>query len=85
MRSSKPSKRAERSVSAGSAASSSTTACVSWRPLGVSAITGARRLAAVGGLERCGDDVHAQHHSGAAAVRLVVDLARAERRRSRGS
>ena len=39
------------------------------------------RLAAVGGLERSGDDVHAQHHPRSAAVRLVVDLSRAQRRR----
>src|SRR5204863_9897190 len=38
-RSSKPSKRAESSVRWSSAASSSTTACVSWRPCGESAIT----------------------------------------------
>ena len=36
---------------------------------------------AVGGVERCCDDVDAQHHAGTAAVRLVVDLAGAERRR----
>ena len=39
MRSSKPSNRDESSVSASSVASSSTTACVSGRPCGVSAIT----------------------------------------------
>ena len=39
IRSSNPSKREERSVSAGSAASSSTTDWVSGRPCGVSAIT----------------------------------------------
>ena len=80
MRSSKPSKRAERSVSAGSAASSSTTACVSGRPFGVSAITGPGR-SAVDGFERGRDDVHPQHHPRPTAVRLVVDLARAQRRR----
>jgi hypothetical protein len=32
------------------------------------------RLATVDGVERRGDDVHAKHHSGAAAVGLVVDL-----------
>ena len=37
--------------------------------------------AAVHRVERRRDDVDAQHHPGAAAVRLVVDLARAERRR----
>ena len=36
---------------------------------------------AVHGLERGRDDVDAQHHAGAAAVGLVVDLAGAERRR----
>ena len=39
------------------------------------------RGAAVRGVERRRDDVDAQHHPGAAAVRLVVDLAGAERRR----
>ena len=68
-------------MSDGCAASSSTTACVSGRPFGVSAITGPGALAAVGGLERGGDDVDAQDHPRAAAVRLVVDLAGAERRR----
>ena len=33
--------------------------------------------AAVHRIERRGDDVDAQHHAGAAAVRVVVDLARA--------
>jgi hypothetical protein len=37
--------------------------------------------AVVDGFERCGDDVDAQHHPGAAAVRLVVDLTRSQRRR----
>src|ERR671933_2507833 len=39
VRSSKPSERDESSVSRSSAASSSTTSCVSWRPCGVSATT----------------------------------------------
>ena len=38
-------------------------------------------LAAVRGVERRGDDVDAEDHAGAAAVRLVVDLAAAKRRR----
>ncbi len=81
MRSSKPSNRAERSVS---------------RLLGgellddrlrqLPALRGQRDdpvagLAAVGGVERSRDDVDAEHHAGAAPVRLVVDLAGAERRR----
>ena len=37
--------------------------------------------AAVHGLERSRDDVHAQHHPRAAAVGIVVDLAGAKRRR----
>src|SRR5205085_4804564 len=37
------------------------------------------RLRLVDGVERCGDDVHAEDHSRPAAIRLVVDLARAER------
>ena len=36
--------------------------------------------AAVNGIERGRDHVHAQHHPGAAAVGLIVDLARPERR-----
>jgi hypothetical protein len=40
-----------------------------------------RTIGAVHGVKRSRDDVDAQHHAGAAAVRLVVDLARAERRR----
>src|SRR4029079_551991 len=40
-----------------------------------------RAAAAVRGLERRVDDVDAQHHPGTAAVRVVVDLARAQRRR----
>ena len=36
---------------------------------------------AVRGVERGRDDVDAEHHAGAAAVRLVVDLPGAERRR----
>ena len=39
------------------------------------------RHAAVHRVEGGRDDVDAQHHPGPAAVRLVVDLARAERRR----
>ena len=39
-----------------------------------------RGSAAVDGLERGRDDVHAQHHPRAAAVRLVVDLPGAQRR-----
>ena len=85
MRSSKPSKRAESSVSRSSSASSSTTACVSWRPCGVSAITRWLGRAAVDGVERRRDDVDAQHHARAAAVRLVVDLAAARAACSRGS
>ena len=40
-----------------------------------------RRRAAVDGVERGGDDVDAQHHPGTAAVGIVVDLSRAQRRR----
>src|SRR5204862_6285895 len=40
-----------------------------------------RRLAAVYGLQRGGDDVHAEYHPRPAAVRLVVDLPRPQRRR----
>ena len=82
MRSSKPSKRdGEERERRRSAASSSTTACVSGRPLRRERDHRAGRRAAVGGLERRGDDVDAQHHPRAAAVRLVVDLAGAQRRR----
>ena len=56
------------------AASSSTTACVSWRPCGLSAITRLARRAGVHRLERSGDHVDAQHHPGAPAVGLIVDL-----------
>ena len=44
-------------------------------PAGVSATTRCVGPAAVGRVERGRDDVDAQHHPGAAAVRLVVDLA----------
>ena len=81
IRSSKPSNREESSVRAGSVASSSTTACVSGLPCGVSAIDTLLGRVAVDGLERSRDDVDAQHHAGTAAVRLVVHLAGAQRRR----
>ena len=68
-------------MNAGSAASSSTTGCVSGRPLRREGDHRAGRLPAVGGLERGGDDVDAQDHARSAAVRLVVDLPRAQRRR----
>ena len=67
IRSSKPSKREERSVSAGSAASSSTSGLVegsSLRRQRDHALTG---LLAVHGVERGRDDVDSQHHPGAAA------------------
>ena len=44
-------------------------------------MTRCARLRPVGGLERSGDDVDAQHHPRAAAVRRVVDLPGAERGR----
>ena len=53
---------------------------VSWRPCGVSATTRWPGVAAVDGVERGRDHVHAQHHPRAAAVGLVVDLAVGERR-----
>ena len=65
-------------------ASSSTTSCVSCRPCGLSAITRCVGPAAVDGVERRRDDVDPQHHPGAAAVGLVVDAARPQRRRRRG-
>ena len=61
-------------------ASSSTSAWSSCRPCGEKAITRRPAGVAVDGLERGADDVDAQHHPGAAAVRLVVDLAAGERR-----
>ena len=79
IRSSKPSKRAESSVSRSSPASSSTTCWSSGRPCGVSATTRWLGHAAVDGVERRRGDVDAQHHPGPAAVRLVVDLAGAQR------
>ena len=81
MRASKPSNRDESTAIAGSAASSSTSAWSSWRPCGVSAITRAGGCVAVDRLERRRDDVDAQHHPCTAAVRRVVDLAGAQRRR----
>ena len=77
MRSSKPSKRAESSVSRSSCASSSTTSWVSWPALRRQRDHAVVGRAAVDGVERSGDDVHAQHHPRAAAVGLVVDLAAA--------
>ena len=77
---SKPSKRAERSVSAGSPASSSTSSWSSWRPPRRQRDTRARDPA-VHGIERRRDDVHPEHHPRPTPVRLVVDLAGAERRR----
>ena len=47
----------------------------------MSAITRVGRLVAVDRLERRGDDVDAQHHPGTTAVRRVVDLPGAQRRR----
>ena len=67
-------------VSASSSASSSTRAWSSWRPCGREGDHPAAAALAVDGLERGADDVHAQHHPGAAAVRLVVHLAAGERR-----
>ena len=81
MRWSKPSKRAERSVSAGSRASSSTRPWSSGRPAGVSATTRCSGRPAVHRVESGGHHIHAEHHSGPSAVGLVVDLAGAERSR----
>ncbi len=81
MRASNPSNRDERTAMPGSSASSSTSAWSSWRPCGVRAITRVGRRLAVGRLERRRDDVDPQHHSRAAAVGRVVDLAGAQRRR----
>ena len=44
-------------------------------------MTGPGKAPAVGSIERRGDDVDAQHHPCPAAVRLVVHLSPAERRR----
>ena len=79
MRSSKPSKRAESSVSRSSPASSSTTAGQR-PPLRRQRDDPVVGHAAVDGVERGRDDVDAQHHAGPAAVRLVVDLTGAQRR-----
>ena len=81
MRSSKPSKREERRASSDSCASSSTSAWSSEAALRRQRHDPGRAVAAVRGLERRVDDVDAQHHPGAAAVRVVVDLTRAQRRR----
>ena len=81
MRSSKPSNREERSASSDSCASSSTSAWSSERPCRRQRHDPGRAVAPVRGLERRVDDVDAQHHPGTAAVRVVVDLARAQRRR----
>ncbi len=68
-------------MSAGSLASSSTSSWSSCRPCGESATTRWSGRSAVHGVERGRDDVDAQHHPRPAAVRVVVDLARGERRR----
>ena len=62
-------------------ASSSTTSCVELAALRRKRDDSMLGDAAVGGFERGGDDVDAQHHPRAAAVGLVVDLPGAERRR----
>ena len=81
MRSSKPSNRAESSVTFSSSASSSTIDCVELAALRRQRDDPVLGDAAVGGFQRRGDDIHTQHHSRAAAVGVVVDLPGAERRR----
>ena len=80
MRSSKPSKRAERSVSASSPGELVDERLVELSALRREGDHPAAGALAVDGLERGADDVHAQHHSRAAPVRLVVHLAAGERR-----
>ena len=81
MRWSKPSKRAESSVSAGSAGELLHERLVELAALRRERDDAMGRKVAVDGLERRRHDVDAQHHPGAAAVRVVVDLTRGERRR----
>ena len=81
MRSSKPSKRDESSVSARLGRELLDERLVELPPLRRQRDHALRGRAAVDGVERGGDDVDAQHHPGAAAVRLVVDLPGAQRRR----
>ena len=81
MRWSKPSKRAESSVSARLSGELLHQRLVELAALWRERDDAVGRKLAVDGLERRGDDVDAQHHPGAAAVRVVVDLARRERRR----
>ena len=80
MRSSKPSNRAESSVTCSSVASSSIAVWSSRRPVRRQRHDPRRQRVAVDAVERGRDHVDAQHHAGAAAVRLVVDLSAAERR-----
>ena len=81
IRSSKPSKRAESSVSSSSLGELLDDRLRQRPPLRRQRDHALRPLVAVHRLERSGDDVDAQHHARAAAVRLVVDLAGAKRRR----
>ena len=81
MRWSKPSKRADRSVSAGSRRELLDELLVELPSLRRERDDAVVRRAAVDGVERGGDDVDAQHHPRPAAVRVVVDLARAQRSR----
>ncbi len=81
IRSSKPSKRAERSVTLSSCASSSTMLLRQLPALRRERDHAMGRRAAVDRVERRRDDVDPQHHPRPAPVGLVVDAARVERGR----
>ena len=81
IRSSKPSNREERSVTAGSAGKLFDDSLRQRPPLGRQGDHTLLRRVAVDRVERCRDHVDAQHHAGTATVRLVVHLAGPERRR----
>ncbi len=80
MRSSKPSKRADSSVRLLLSGKLLDDRLVELPPLRGKRHDAVLGNAAVDGVQRGRDNVHAKHHARAAAVRLVVDLAALERR-----